>query len=886
MSRSPKSRRSILPLSVLAFALAVGCSSTGSSGGSGGCAALQPIPAGRYSGPKTDNAVSIRLSANGINYLNSNWRQLIEQFAPGQKLNISVPCTPQSSPVGNIWLADQGKANCTPSSNDPDDHERDCGRHDGTCSATDVPKAVVLNFTGFQLVPRSPDTVEVVLSATVNTGTINVRLARGCFGFGHADCGVVFNTASALPSANTLKVRIKFTIDTKWDKLLSFDVSQLDGTQICGASGAPGKPVCLDPDDLAITAIGHCDTVCNGADIDFVKETVLKLISPILQDQIDAAVGKQRCEQCGLGKPPCPTVGTAVSSCNSDKVCMDGATGKCVPRFLGVEGRVSPGTLLANFGIPAEAQLDLSVAAGSSVGVNTGVNLAMRAGVKAVTVASCVPALAAPPTVAVPAPNFDTDATAGSPYHVGLGLSQPFLNQALFQAQQSGTFCLGISSAQFGVLNTGLFKTFLPSLGRLATRDGKDAPMLIVMRPTAAPQVKVGQGTYDPVTKKPIKPLLTLSMPDLSIDFYAMVDDRFVRLFSLTADISLPLSVIFEGCSSVQPALGNLGELITNIRTSNSEMLAEDPKLLADLIPAVIGLAEPAVAGALKPFALPAVGNFKLKVNETKGINKQPGTENYFHLGIYAQLMGATATCAGGAPTTEAFIKSSQIPAAGEMRLQGKPLPWPTAVIDVRQVGVAGTPEFAWRVDLGLWTDFVAAPVGELVVSHPGFLLQGRHLIEVRSRTAEDPHGVSSPVQLSFLVDWDAPEVRLDVDRDQDLLTVFAADAVSPDEKLQFAYRVGEGAWSDFGPGRPIDLAAIEAAGGMEVRVRDEAGNVGSARHALAAVDYRDGAIASDQAGPSEAVGSQAAGCSAALASPGLFGFAALLLLARRRRQS
>jgi len=309
------------------------------------------------------------------------------------------------------------------------------------------------------------------------------------------------------------------------------------------------------------------------------------------------------------------------------------------------------------------------------------------------------------------------------------------------------------------VLNTGLFKTFLPSLGNLATVDGKDAPMMIVMRPASAPTVAIGKGTFDPVTKKPIDPLITLSMPNVSIDFYAMLSDRYARLFTLTADIALPLSLIFEGCDSVTPAIGDLKMLITNIHTANSEILAEDPMVLTDLIPAVIGLAEPAVTSALKPFALPALGSFKLKVNEVKGLGAISGTANYNHLGIYATLLPLNGQCATGAPLTTVALKRSVIPDAKLMVATGKGLPWPQAVLDVHALGQNGTPEFAYRVDHGTWTTFLAAPNDELLVEHPAFLFQGLHHIEVRSRMAEDPHGISNPASVGFMVDWDPPSV-------------------------------------------------------------------------------------------------------------------------------
>ncbi len=797
---------------------------------------MAPIPTGRYEGPKTDNAINVRVSPQGVNYLNANWKTLLDTFAPGQVINFPIPCAYVDPPgISPLAVADQG--NCSTQS---------CGRLDGVCNSKDDPVNVALAIAGFQLVPRAPDALEGTITASIDTGKIYVSTCSDlgystecngtnwCFG-GHLRCGVRFNTAAANTSSNTVKARIKFTIDTRWDKLLAFSVTSVDGTKICGAdgSGQPAPPGCLDSLDLSFSGEDPnsiCDnTYCNGADLDFVKTFILQQISPLLQSQVQNAIAAQSCEACGSGKPACPQLPGAASTCQQN-VCVDNVTGKCVPRFLGIEGRLMPGALLGNFGVSMESQLDVSVAAGSSVSVDQGINLGTRAGVKALQTAECVPTLPAPQMGLVEAPNFDAEATPGSPYHVGLGISKPFLDLTMHQAHQSGALCMNMSSASVGLLNTGLFKTFLPSLGRLATRDGKDAPMMVVLRPAQVPQISVGEGTFDPTTKKPIKPLLTLAMPDLSVDFYAMLDDRFVRLFSLTADVNIPLSLIFEGCSSVQPALGDLKQLVTNIRTANSEILAEDPKVLADLIPAVIGLAEPALAGALKPFELPAMGGFKLRVSETKGLSLIPGTDTFNHLGVYAELMPASAMCATVAPATSAALARSFIPGPEQMKLQGQALPWPVAVLDVSAVGAKGTAEFAWRVDGGLWSTFLAPNAqGQLEVSHPVFLLQGRHVIEVRSRMAEQPHGVSAPVAVDFLVDWSAPEIALTADREAGVLKVSARDVITPTGRLQFAYRVGEGALSSFGPERVVDLEAVEAAGGLELQVRDEAGNVGVA---------------------------------------------------------
>jgi hypothetical protein len=119
----------------------------------------------------------------------------------------------------------------------------------------------------------------------------------------------------------------------------------------------------------------------------------------------------------------------------------------------------------------------------------------------------------------------------------------------------------------------------------VAGSDTKDAPMLVVLRPLGVPVLHIGEGTFNPSTQKPIEPLLTVELADLRIDLYALVEDRFVRLFTVAADVKVPLSLIVEGCPmTVQPALGDLGEMIVIRKDvpNNAELLAEDPSALTE----------------------------------------------------------------------------------------------------------------------------------------------------------------------------------------------------------------------------------------------------------------------------------------------------------------
>lgn len=875
--RSSRSSFLILALTLVA----VSCSGTG-----GGC--LTPFPAGaRYQGPKSDNAINIRFSPDGINYFNQKWQTLIAGFAPGGKLELPVGCMKQDIPViGEVIIADQGIAGCRSES---------CGQMDGKCETQppqaghqdkrDAPAKIEVTLTGFSMTPRAPDTLEVVLQMAIDTKDIFVdtsdRSHGSCLWLDPVKCSITFNSASASPRDNRLRATVKFSIDSKFDKLLAFSFSGVSGTEICGASGAAGKPQCLDADDLTFDGRNGCGNVyCGVADWDPLKRMMLQLISSALQDEVKKAIANQPCWSC-TSNADCPrtTDGTnTASTCDRDNnVCMLGS--KCVPRFTGMEGKLQMGALLGSFGAPANAEIELSVAAGATVVVDRGMSFGTRAGLQPSALDSCVPPQAAPLQAMVSFPDFDGEATPNSGYHMGFSISSSFLNQALWSAHQAGALCLNLTSERVGLIDTGLFKGFLPSLGRLTTRDRKDAPMMVVLRPARAPTMEVGEGSFDPMTHKPLKPLLTLTMPDVSVDFYALIDDRYARLFTLTFDMSMPLWLVFEGCDKVSPALGDVKTLITNIRAGNSEILAEDPQAFADLVPLVLSQAEPALAGGLGSFRLPPLGSFKMKVNEVKGLGRIPNTDSFNHLGLYATFLGAQDMCAVSAPRLQAALKASRMPRREEMRLTGRQaLPWPEAVLEVHTTGSTGSPEFSFKVDEGLWSTFRQAADHQLTVTHPAFLLQGRHIIHVRARMAEAPHGISSSAEVGFWVDWEPPEVSLVAEPSTDRLLAHARDVISAD-RLLYAYQVGEGEVSPFGPAREISLSAVDQQGGVSVLVRDEFGNVGQATYRPPQIDIRRELSAGLPIEPSPV------GCSA-VGGLELLALAGLWLIRRKRRSA
>ena len=864
MSRPGRSPANRFWIFLAALAMAGACSSAGSS-----CAGLAPLPGGaRFpEAQKTDNIANLRLTQDGIDFLNTNWRPLLRGMLPDAgvtgdpTIRIPIAC----KQISGASFADQGTPGCNSTA---------CGRLNGTCDLNpnsptwDAPAVVTASISDFQVVPTSPDLLQVTLGLKIDTGALYV-------GYSCVQCSVRFNNTNVGAGKNVLDLTVKFSVDPKWSHLIDLTVTELNGTQICGSSGAPAAPECLNANALHVDSISgsFCDSICNLADSSFTQD-ILSFLSPYIQDVMLSMVNNQFCEPCGaLGQATCPTG----STCSSG-TCTDNQNPEaCVPRLLGIEGRATLASFVQSFGVPPDAQMDLSIGLGSSANVNAGLNLGMRGGVLASARNACVPSLPTPSVPTVPVPQFDAEAPPGaSGYHMALGLSQPFLSQALFQAQQSGALCLNMTTASLGMLNTGLIKTFLPSLGQLATRDGLDAPMQISLRPGAPPSIDVGAGTVDPVSGKALAPLITLKMPKLSIDFYAQIDDRLARLFTLTADVSMPLSMSITGCSGLSPAFGDLQQVITNVSVTNSELLAEDPTLLGDLVPLAMGMAQPAIASLIKPISLPNFGNFKLQLNAATGINPIPSQAgNFYHLAVYGTLLPVAATCTTVAPLLSASLARAEIPPASEMTLTGKGLPLPTAVLAVRGEG-SGATEYSYRVDDGFWSEFHPSTDGRLRVSRASFLLQGTHQIDVRARFAGDPGSVSPAVRVPFLVDWDPPELSLVRTADQGL-EVKARDVISG-TALRYAYKLGDGAWSGYGPAHPIEREALRQAGGVSVRVQDESGNV--------AERSWKGLTTLSRVAPAATAAGQAQGCTA----PGLpGGLVSLLAMAgwcglRRRR--
>ncbi len=700
------------------FASAVLATAVLSCAGPGGCACggFTPRPQGSFTGTKVDSAGAFRLTSDGFTFLNQNSAAILDLFAPGSSMVVPLKCAVQNvTLLGDLTIADDGTLYCTSES---------CGQMDGRCDANDLPHPITINITSLTFAPKSPDVLEATIHATVQTGKIYIstvsRNSPLCLFQRPAKCGVDFDTARAAPGDNELAVNIRFSVDTRWDRLLSLEVADIGGSKACGAIGAEPLPRCLDPNDIVITNESTQCSACTVANFSLVKTLIVDQLTNSLKDQLNKALSQANCARCTQAQA-CPTSPVATARCELDAgtadagTCLDTGTNRCVPGLIGTEGVLDLGQAMGPLGVPPTSALELSLGAGGGATASaSGLTVGMRGGFKEVAVADCVKAATRPAPSSLPLPDFDLDAPG--PYDVGVSVSQQALGEALFHAQQAGAMCLELGTESVAVLDSSLLATVLPSLGRLT--QGESRPVRLVFRPVNPPTAVVGAGTVD-ANGRPLEPLLRLDWQGLEIDAYALLDDRLVRLFTLTTNLSLPLGIEVDGCDGLTPIVGDLNGAIRVVGAANSDVLAEDPSALGSLVPLLLTFAEPQLARGLQKFQLPGAQGFKLKLLEAKGVGRIAATAQFNHLGLYAEVQPQAEPC------TPLPLRAAPSPIA-QLRS------WSAAGAELL---VPPGVELSWRLNGGFWSTWQRAGSDGLVtVRHPRLLLDAAHSLELRTR--------------------------------------------------------------------------------------------------------------------------------------------------------
>lgn len=643
--------------------------------------------------------------------------------------------------------------------------------------------------------------------------------------------------------------------------------------------------IALTQDDVAFCGAGFFGDIVKAFAFNSLKNGIVNQVRSALTGAFCTAPAKTATPPCPPGSEPNDPDLTKATTCeftNSDE---------CVPSLLGLDGRMDLGTALASFSPGTQGNLDFVLAADGNMTPHpseatlpnwtprsppvvaqdnnaNGISLSLRGGALASPQSACVTQVRRDPPKDIPVPaeltgNVITPWPAGTPGpHMGFALAGRYIDHALLGAYNSGALCLGLNSDSVAQLNSGYLSLLAPSLKNF-TFDGQTSAAGILTRPGSPPKVAVGASPS----------LLTITLERFSIDFMVWSHDRYARIFTYTADVTVPVD-LQTGKSEknpnggLLPVLGDIG--IANPSVSNNALVFEDDKRIADGITGLVGgLVGQFLGGGFSPIDLTsalASAGLALEIPEG-GIRKiTSGTDDF--LAVFANLKVAPPAAHGEVDTKAALVEKIVDPTsmALETAVRAR-FPKLRVRVDSLSSSPSSTLEHTWWIDEGTharWTK-----ERELLVDSQGMLLQGKHVLRVASRIAGDVTSEdSSPVEIPFVIDTLPPEIRVEGTK------VEAWDYVSPSSSLLMRERIGsEDEWSAWTAVHDVP------AGTSEIEVKDEEGNIGKVSLALRG-----------RADPSIAAAGSGCGCKSSPSASDAGGSAllavAVVLATRRRRRS
>lgn len=796
---------------VILFGVLAACSG-GSGGGCGSSCGMQPLPAGYPRDQAIENAATVRVTRSGLDFVSTNGPNLASKLigTTGGILNFDLPESTSGDNV--ICVGGPVGGNCRA--------EINVGAANIHVDAV-TPHALRLRGT----IPVKLSTTPV--KAKFVGVSVNVKV-------GYGDNGKCVNNApQTTPHALPLDITIPLVAETVKPRngYLTLDVDKA----VFDLSGLSG-------DDVEIcTDCGFATFICDGI-VSLAKGLIVDQLRSGVESTLKGALAGFTCTKPSLtATPACPD--GSKPDVKKEKCVYDLDPLKCVPTLFGTEGHLDLGSLLRSISPGTQGSMDFALAASGdmqpypklgpdNVGyaghTPNGMTLGMMGGALPSPVSNCVkPVQLAVPT-GIPTPDELTQdkitpwGEATGP-HVGIGISGRFLDFTFGNLYNSGFLCLGISTEQIPLIQSGLLSLFVPSL-KAFTFNRDKAPVAITTRPGAPPKVSMGGGT-DP--KK--DPLLKVSLPKFAIDFYLWSYDRYIRMFTYTADLTIPLTLQTAKTASnpnggIVPALGDIG--VANDALSNYDQILDDPKKIADGLKGVVGgLAGQFVGAGVGPIDVSSLlGSFGIGLTiPDGGIRKLQKDQDEF-LTIFANFK-TTTTALPELDTTASLVARKLDAASLEAGTQSLELDVRSPTAEAR--GVAA--EFAYQVDQSPWSAWSRDK--HLVLSDAYLRMQGKHVLRVTSRL---PFVVESqdatPVEIPFTIDTIAPHVDVKVDK---AIEIEAYDFVSLDKDLQIRTRIDDAA---FGPWTKYDAKAIAIPAGarsIAVEVKDEEGNIGQTTQPL-----------------------------------------------------
>lgn len=685
-----------------ACALVIGSTACGN-----GCSSLGPTPGGFPSAERVPNAAQVRISQSGFSAITADPAALVGGLLGGGGLSFDVPancggstpvCCPNGTPVSP------------------------CGplQVDVVAQPGDAPRMVIAPVAG-------QSRLDVTMRARLKTAMdIPVKILG-------SNCGIKIDTAPGANPDIKIDVPVSFTPD-----------AQAGTTRVVAGDAALSQ---LTTDDVKLTG----SLVCQAANLGL--GFILDQVKGTFQDAIRDSINQQTCKACPSGNVA--ECGPFASACTNN-VCTK-ADNSCVQE-LGIAGRLGA-SAFASISPGTQGAMDIyDVAGGYATTDNGGLALGFLGGALPAGAPRdrCGPSAAKPPRVAIPQSAFfagNTRPDTGRPFGLAFGLHKSQLDQIFYSLYEGGALCLTITTDTSAQLNTDTLALVARSLSDIANKTGKVA---IGLRPQSVPRQTLGRNLFvdNNGTATLQEPLLDINFDKLEMDFFAQIEDQYIRLFTVVTDLHLPLGMQVNAMGQLQPVLGDLQQAFTNISVKNSEALKETPAQIAAVIPTLLGLALPGLAGGLSPVDVPGIGGVSIKVTDLTAV------DNKAFLALFADLVPGAMPRVRVAPV--ASVIAADLPntlqlaeghASDSARLPAVTLALGTAQdasLDVKTLGTATAArgyEWSYRVDAGLWSPWSKSQ--QPTLRDPLLGVPGAHQIEVIARVTGEPLTASlTPVRL------------------------------------------------------------------------------------------------------------------------------------------
>lgn len=673
---------------------------SGCGGGCGGCG-MEPIPGGFPPAKRTPNAVQVRVTPTALAAISANPATLLGNLAGGMggilKFNVPASCG-GSTPI------------CCPNNNPVNP----CGPID-----IDLTKQVG-DLPRLELRPaQGASRLDVTVRARVKT-EMDIPVKVPVVG----DCAIKIDTTAGS------------TKDIQIDAPISFVQDATAGTTRIAVG------------DVTLNNLASEDVKLNGGIGCQLANLGLGFFLGILKDQltgaIKSAIQDQTCKACPSGMVG--ECGGFATACTNN-VCMEGAD--CLQE-LGIDGRLRGSGLFGSLSPGTLGAIDLyEVAGGYATSNNNGLALGLLGGILPAGTDRdrCGPPGTAPAAVTIPQSaffqgNVRPDNNLG--FDVGFGIHKSQLAEFAFAGYDGGLLCLTIGGSTVAQLNTDTIGLLSRSLGDLVETS---SPMALGLRPQSPPVITLGKNrfTTDAMGNSVLsEPLLDLKFTQMEIDFFASVDDQYIRVFTVVADVHLPIGLQVMGMGKLTPVLGSISDAFTNVTVKHTEAVTETPAQLAALFPTLLNLVLPQLSGGLSPISLPSIGGLDLSVVDITAV------DNDTFLAIFANLVVAPAI----APhvDTHATLAGVTEPARDVARAPSR---WKGARAPSVELGLSTTTggarhEWAYRINGGTWSAWSTNPRPS--VSSASFWLPGQHRIEVVGREVGRPETIDDSPEVIEVV--------------------------------------------------------------------------------------------------------------------------------------